>query len=386
MKEEQKIDGKFGVRIKYITNVRIPTGRAHGYAIMKMCSEFAKAGVDVEMFVPSKGNNENKKDPFEFYGLERNFKINKVKSFDLLGRTLKFGRLFYWLDIVSFLLALKFKLRFDSGDIIYTRDFLISLFLPKAALVVLELHHIPLNLFLFSRALKNVALLVVLNSYLKEDLIKLGVSPTKIFVSPSGVDLQDFVPNKAQDEAKKQLNLSQYKKIVLYIGQFYPWKGVDTLADSARLLPDKSFIFAGGVEPELSKFIGKYAQTENIIITSFVNRSLVSMYMASADVLVIPNSAKEKISSHYTSPMKLFEYMAAKKPIIASDLPSIREILTENECVFAEPDNPESFAKAIEKVLNDEDLALRIATNAFNKVGEYAWDKKAKNILNQISS
>ena len=119
------------MNIKYITNVRIPTPRAQGFAIMKMCSEFAKLGIQVELFVPSRKNVEHHKDPFDFYKIEENFKIKKIPSFDFLGRTLKFGRIFYWIDIFSFLLSSRLTIKINEGDILYTRDYMTLLFFSK---------------------------------------------------------------------------------------------------------------------------------------------------------------------------------------------------------------------------------------------------------------
>ena len=110
------------------------------------------------------------------------------------------------------------------------------------------------------------------------------------------------------------------------------------------------------------------------------------LYLKSANILVIPNSASSKISSEYTSPLKLFEYMASGCPIVASNLPSLREVLDEKNCVFAKPDNPESFKEAIEKVLNDIEFSSSIAKKALEDVSSYSWEDRAKNILKIISS
>ena len=116
------------MRIKYVTNVRLPTGRAAGYAIMKMCSEFVKAGVETLLFVPKRKNNDNKQDPFEFYNIEKNFEIKRIPSFDFLALTENFGRLFYWLDTISFLIMSKITVAFSPLDVLYTRDFRTVLF------------------------------------------------------------------------------------------------------------------------------------------------------------------------------------------------------------------------------------------------------------------
>jgi len=372
------------MRIKYITNVRLPTSRAQGYAIMKMCSEFAKAGAETELFVPARGNTRNKKDPFEYYGIEKNFEIKKISSFDFLGMTQRFGKIFYWLDILSFLAITKFKVKLEAGDALYTRDFMAILFFSKQKRAILEIHDIPKSKLFFAQALKKAKLFVVLNSYLKEELVSLGVSPDKIIISPSGVEPQDFEVSQSQADVRREVGLPQDKKIILYTGQFYPWKGGTNLAETAKLVPEENFVFVGGAEPEYSRFKKKYQNISNIIINPFQTRAKVALYMKASDILVIPNSGKEKISSHYTSPLKLFEYMAAQKPIIVSDLPSIRDIVNEEDAVFAKPDSPQSFAEAIEKILGDVGLARKISLNVYEKVKRYSWQERAKKIMEKI--
>ena len=374
------------MRIKYITNVRLPTSRAYGYAIMKMCSEFAKAGALVNLFVPERKNNENKQDPFDVYGLEKNFKINKVKGFDFLGKTSKFGKFFYWIDILSFLLMSKSQVALAFGDVLYTRDFITTLFFSKKYFMVLELHDISSASFVFRMALKRAKMFVVLNNNLKSDLVSMDVSPDRIFVSPSGVDINDFVVNESRTDLRVKLDLPQKDKIVLYTGQFYKWKGVDILAEAARILPDITFVFVGGAEPEYSLFRAKYKNLKNVIVREFQDRKVVVSYLFVSDVLVIPNSGISKISSRYTSPLKLFEYMTTRVPIVASDLSSLREILTEKECVFAKPDSPEDFARAIQEVFAQPKLVEELSLNAYVKVQQFTWDKRAKNILEVIQS
>src|SRR4051812_31586909 len=97
------------MHIKYVTNVRIPTSRAQGFAVMKMCEEFANLDVNVELIVPNRRNNESEENPFRYYGIKENFSITKVKSTDLLGPYEAFGKLFYWIDMFSFLLSLRFR-------------------------------------------------------------------------------------------------------------------------------------------------------------------------------------------------------------------------------------------------------------------------------------
>ena len=170
------------MKIKYITNVRLPTSRAAGYAIMKMCSEFAKAGVNTELYVPKKENNDNKQDPFDFYKIEKNFQINRIPGLDLLALTEKFGRIFYWIDIIFFLALSKLLIKVGKDDILYTRDYLVALLFSRQN-VFLELHDIPRAKSLFKLSIKKAKKIFVLNNNLKNELINLDIAENKIFIS-----------------------------------------------------------------------------------------------------------------------------------------------------------------------------------------------------------
>lgn len=374
------------MHIKYITNVRIPTPRAQGYAIMKMCSEFAKNFAEVQLFVPERESSELKGDPFQFYNINKNFEIRKVPSFDFLGKTLRFGKLFYWVDMLSFFIMSRFTIDLGKDDLLYTRDFFTALFFSKSSNMILELHDIPKSKFLFKLAIKKFRLFFVLNNNLKQELVIMGVEESIIFISPSGVEISEFNINMDKEVAREKMGLPQDKNIIMYTGHLYGWKGADTLAEAAISMPETLFIFVGGVEPEFSKFIKKYKNYSNIVARPFVERHIIPIYLQSADVLVLPNSGKEKISARYTSPLKLLEYMASNRPIVASKLSSILEVVSDRECIFAEADNPISFSSSIRKVLDDSVLAKDISKNALNKVEQFSWGNRVKNILSIINN
>lgn len=362
----------------------MPTTRAQGYAIMKMCEEFSMAGADIELIVPNRRSNEETSDPFKYYGIKNKFPIKKLWSFDLLGPYEAFGKLFYWIDMLSFLFSVKINTRKFDG-VFYTRDYLVALVLPKNNNICLEVHDIPKSKFIFSRILKKIKHYIVLNNYIKNELIALGVKGSEIITSPSGVDLSFFDLPVSKLEAREKISLPLDKKIITYTGHFYGWKGVDTLAEVAKKMPDNIFLFIGGVEPDLSRFRSKYASMTNILVKPFIDRKLIPIFLKASDVLVLPNSSVEKISNNYTSPLKMFEYMASNVPIVASDLPSIKEVLNDRNCVFAKTDNPDSFKDAINMLLRDSLFSKSISNNAFVAAKKYNWQNRAKIILNLIN-
>lgn len=370
------------MKIIFLANIRLPTSRAHGYAIMKMCSEFSRQGTEVKLVVPDRSDNEGlSSDPFVFYGLSSNFVIDKIWNPDLLGRTTSLNPLFYWVDLLSFVAGVILKRKISKKDVIYTRDYLLLLFLGKNKKGTLELHDIPKSKLLFKLALKKTRLIFVLNENIKNVLINLGVAVTKIHISPSAVDLEKFDIMMDQASARKEVGLPLDKKIVMYTGHLYEWKGITNLLEVAKLEPEILFVFLGGVEPEFSKLRFENKDDKNILLLPFAERKVVPIYLKAADVLVIPNSRKEEISAKFTSPLKLFEYMAAKRPIVASDLPSIRQILNEESAVFAEADSTESLRRVIMKVLSDNKLAENVSTRAFALVKDFTWERRVEDII-----
>ncbi len=374
------------MNITYITNVRIPTSRAAGYAVMKMCEGFSSVGAKVTLYVPNRSDSDKIGDPFGFYKVQNIFKIEKVPGTDFLGKSLSFGKLFYWIDICTFLLSLMLKRKSMKDDVVYTRDFLVPLVFSKNSFICLEVHDIPKNKFIFRFIIKKPKMFFVLNKYIKKSLVELGVDEAKIHVVPSGVDIGAFSSDVDKMDARSNLALPLDKNIVVYTGHFYKWKGVNTLLEVAKKMNDVIFVFVGGVEPEFSKFRMEADGKDNIVVVPYTDRSIVAMYLKASDVLVVPNSKFTKISSEYTSPLKLLEYMASGRPVVASDLPSLREVLDETNSVFATPDDPVSFELAIRKVLSDKILAESISNKAKIDVLPYDWSNRSKKIQDLIKA
>ena len=100
-----------------------------------------------------------------------------------------------------------------------------------------------------------------------------------------------------------------------------------------------------------------------------------------SDISVLPNSWKYKISTDYTSPLKLFEYMAAWKVIIASNLPSINDVLSWDDCVFFEADEPTDLKDKMSSILENRIDIEKIKINCIHKVKKYTWSKRCEKII-----
>lgn len=358
--------------------------RAHGIQVMKMAEALAKQGIEVELLIPRRlfeiGDN-----PFQFHQVSKIFQIRKIFNLDTLQ--LPFGKIGALITTITFLLAVKFYLLFKKYDIVYTRESLAGLFFRN---FILEIHHLPERKgWLYKFILKKANFIVVITNFLKKGLTDIGISEKKILVLPDSVDLKEFDKDISKEEARKKLDLPMGKKIVVYTGSFYiyDWKGVDVLLEAAKRLSDEYLFVCVGAhnEGEIDQIKKRYA-ISNVLIKPFIPHQLVFWYLKAADALVLPNKSGNKISELHTSPLKLFEYMASKRPIISSDLPSLREILTDNEALFFEAGNPSDLAKAIEKIAVNSGLASQLSYNAYKKVQEYTWDKRAEDIIHYVSN
>lgn len=367
------------MKIIYIANLRLPTEKAHGIQIMKMCQAFAYFA-EVELVVP-KRLNPIKTGAFEYYGLAQNFNIKRLSCLDFIIFDKYIGHFGLWIESLTFFFSVFWYILFKKIDILYTRD---KFFLPLALIrknIIFEAHTLPRNYFLYSLFFRKLSGVAVITQKLKDLLAEKGAPSDKVLVAPDGVDLVEFDIKETKDECRTKLNLPANQRIVLYTGHLYDWKGTRALAEASRFLPgDSEIYFVGGTVEDIKKFRAQNTKYR-IQIVGHRPHQEIPYWLKAADVLVLPNSAKEDISRLWTSPMKMFEYMASGRPIVASNLPSLSEILNASNAVLVEPDNPEKLAQGIRKILDDSQLAQRISEKALKDVQNYSWQERAEKIL-----
>ena len=383
------------MRIFYITNARLPTEKAHGLATVKLSAAFVEEGAAVTIFAPWR-LNPLREDPYAYYGVARNFRICYLPSLDFLW--LPFGKQFFFLVGLlsfSFVAALWLLLRYGMrgglrDTIIFSHDhvplFFASFFAPR---IFYDAHHYPEHTPLYTRVLRKAVGIGVQTKWKVAALERdFGVPASKIVYWPNGTDIERFDISLSQREARERLGLAQDGKIALYTGQLFPWKGVKTLIEAAGALSKSAVVYiVGGANSEIAELKTKNLKliTEGRLAFSGQRPwAEVPLWLKAADVLVLPNTGRMKVSRHYTSPMKLFEYMASGRPIVASDIPSIREIVDETMVFFATPDDPRSFADAIQAALSHTDEARRRAERARRQVQQYTWKARARKILNKM--
>ena len=394
------------MKLIYLTNSRLPGEKAHAIQIMKTCAALA-ADVDIQIVHPRRVNRpwlQSVVDLQKYYNLPRDVQRRLVGSLDLFsivpklpfGKTLAY-KIVFAIQTITYHIALLPLLLTSSADVYYTRDSLTAsllVLLGKVSIstVIYEAHRFPssrLGLELSRWLVNKLDGIVVLTNFLATRYLELGIPEKRISVVPDAVDLQDFgVFSKSA--ARQHLGIDESIFVVMYVGHMYHWKGVDTLVEAATRLSDNEQIWLiGGTPEELPRIeqLAKQLELTNIHLAGYVPYEHISTYMAAADVLVIPNSGDYDISRFYTSPIKLFEYMAAKRPIVASNLPSLREIIVHDEtALLVQPDNPISLAIAIQRLQSDSHLSSRLVDNATVLVSKHTWSGRSQRILEFIDS
>ena len=371
------------MRIAYVANVRLPTEKAHGLQIMEMCRAFALSGHEVRLIVP-KRRNPLKASPWEFYGIAPRFEIVEARMLDFIALDRLLGRLALWLNLLQFRFSAVRAVRAFQPDLVYARDPWFSGLAPEARYVY-EAHDFPSRVGLLHRVLwKRAARIVTVTDGLRRAFVEAGVPAEKIVVAHDGVDAAKFSIAKSKSEARRELGLPEEGFIAVYTGHLYPYKGADDLLEACAQLHEASrVVFVGGRPDDLARLKARAAELgiKNAIFAGQVPHARVPLYLRAADAAVLPTRAADRHASEFLSPLKLFEYLAAGKAIVATGLPSVREVLDERSAVFVPPSDPEALAKALDdladvpaRVAGLEGESLRLAT-------EHSWTRRAERVL-----
>lgn len=365
----------------YVFHGRLPDPRAAAiFAVQEIRSLAAR--ISVTMVVP-KRNTTNLEEARKQYRLPEQIELVSLPVIEFTHVPI-LKRFAFEFSLISFSYRLAKYLRNSSAEWIITTDHLPALVAKWCGKkVLIEIHDFPSTWNPIWRLLLARADIVLSTNTWKANELnsRFKVPRGRIFVERNGVDLEHFAPCD-KSEARSKLGLPLDVAIALYAGSLYSWKGAETLIDAAKFMPDIMVYVVGGT-PEDQERLGKQS-SNNVHFVPRVAHDEIQIWLSSADVLVLPNTAEEVISQYYTSPMKLFEYMASERPIVASDLPSIREILSEDSGFFFKPDSPESVANAIMNVISERKVSMSRASRARELVCEYSWEKRAERILGKI--
>jgi glycosyltransferase involved in cell wall biosynthesis len=162
---------------------------------------------------------------------------------------------------------------------------------------------------------------------------------------------------------------------------------MELFVDLAKKKPAIHFIWAGGQPQDVEIWRAKTKDIPNVTFAGFVPNAQLPIYQAAADFLLMPYARKigtsgaNGNSAQISSPMKMFEYMASGRAILASDLPVFHEVLNENNAVFCPPEKLVSWEGALQALADNPERRAVLAQQARADAQAYSWTERAKRIL-----
>lgn len=377
-----------------VANTRFPSRRAQGLQVAQVSAAFARAGTPTPLLVADRRSHVELPpgtDAFAWYGVPPGPRpsIERIACVDWIERV---PRVLQYVparlqELTFARNAARHVLAHAPDAFVLSREVECALRLVRAghARTFLEIHRVPggrTRRRWLLEAARGCRGIVAISGGVGEDLVALGVAADTIAVEHDGFEAARFATLPARAEARRQLGLPAGPQIVVYTGGLLAWKGVDVLIDAARALPEAYFVVAGGLEADVARLRARAGGLSNVRVDGFQAPDRVALYLAAGDVGVVPNRAQPAISSRYTSPLKVFESMAAGLPLVASDLPSLREILRPDvDAVFVAPDDPGALERGLARILSDEPLRARLAANLRARAPDHTWDAGARRIL-----
>ena len=366
------------MRLIYLSDSTVPSDKANSVHVMKMCAAFAELGVATTLLAKRGASCD---DVSKYYGVSDNFLLQRYWVPE--G---KLGTVWYNLRCTLYLLREK------RGTLIYGRSILtvyIALLLGFKN-VYLELHQPAMSavrtkllkrIFTHRHLRRVIFITHALQSHYQETY---DLEEQKTLVLPDAAD-----PIKTDSSSPSPFpNVERLQ--VTYVGQLYRGKAMEILIPVAALVPNIQFNIVGGNDEMIAHWKGS-VESENIVFHGHVAHGELTHYYAHSDVLIAPYSKNvapagsgEDIAQ-WMSPLKIFEYMSARKAIVASDLPVLQEVLIHNtNALLCNPDDIDSWIYAIKK-LEDKNERKRLAKNAHNNfIQKYTWKKRAERVLGMI--
>jgi len=372
------------MKIAVIAASQVPSGTANSIQVMKVCQSLAQTGHQVCLWLPG-----SKSTPWpelaEHYGLATPFEVRWLPAWRSLHRY----------DFAFFALL---RARAWGARAVYTWVLQAALLaLWQGQPLLLELHDRPsgkVGPWLYRQVARHKGkkrLLFITRALQRALEREQGVTfdRSTAVIAPDGVDLERYTGLPSPDAARRQLGLDQ-GLTAGYTGHLYPGRGVDQLVALAKRFPQVNFLWVGGrpADVEYWRVQINMLGLGNVRLTGFLPNQQIPLYQAAADILLMPyeeviTGSSGGNTAEVCSPMKMFEYMAAGRAILCSDLLVLREVLSEANAVLCPPppSGEAAWGAAFDRLISNDALRLRLGNQARRDVEQYAWTERAARTL-----
>lgn len=324
------------------------------------------------------------KDGIEFISYPRRAKLNLI-----FKNCLRLSKLAQWSDIIHFQkcfhyasLPSLFSSWYLNKPIHYDWDDWEEMIYYESANPPLKL--VGLFLRILERTIPSIVDTISVSSRrLRTLCMELNINPDVIFHIPVGADLEKFNPSVSGERVRRFYNISN--PLILYLGQLHGGQYVRLFIKSAKIILDKGIkadfmiVGDGGKVIELKNLTKRLGLEKKIIFTGAVEHELVPEYIAASDIAVACFEDNEVTKCK--SPLKIMEYLASGKPIVASRVGEVEKMVADAGSLV-EPGMAEPLADAIIALLFDKELCVRLATKARQRAEKiYNWKTSAETLL-----
>jgi glycosyltransferase involved in cell wall biosynthesis len=365
------------MHIAFVSTIRFPTEKAHGYQIARVCDALHRQGHTVTLYVPYRKNHITT--PWHsYYDIRKSFDVVTLTCPDFTTGRPFFDRIAFVISQLCVAFWMCFKMC-DAHTVFITRDTFLAFTLSWRRPTFFNAHKGTFSRR--TRILLSRVRGVICNS--EGTRASFGTwSEKPSVVVHNAADRNPYL-NADVSSLRKELNLPENICIALYSGHLYGWKGVDTMLRAAREARDQSeilWVIVGGLADQVVEYKRKYHDVPAIIFLGHKLPHEIPQYLRAADILIIPNSATTQESSHETSPLKLFEYMNAGRPIIASHIPSLTRILGDVG-VYVTPGDAIALRDAVLDLSHLSATKRDALSHALIARGSYyTWDAHARTL------
>ena len=378
------------MRICYIASANIPSRSANSIHVMKMSEAYAALGHDVTLMVPRWKNSESGVDNvYAFYGVEKTFRMRHVRAPYWPRYSLPYFSI--WLPS----LALR-----THPDLIHTRSVASAWGLTNLlrSRVLFETHKPwsepgrQRDMFVQVVRSRRLEGLVVITQAL-ERFMHERPRCAPVIVAPDGVDSATVDFTLEKQTARDRIGLPELtQSVAVYTGHLFAGRGIELIIELARKTPAYHFLVVGGKQEDVAHYRSVADDVSNMRFVGFVPPRDVRVYLQAADVLLMPYADRVMTtggieSGRYASPMKMFEYMAAGRPIVASTLPVLQEVLRDGEnAKLISYDRPDQWHQSLMELRYSPSYADALGAQSREDVRKYTWARRAAGILEQIQT
>jgi len=365
--------------LSYFHDGEIGTNRASTIQVLKNCNAFQQIGFSVTLYTP----------------LMKDLDIKQARSLYDIDNRIQIVQTIYS-GIAKFILNTLFMLGYfiikrDKSQIVYTRNFYFAFLIGLTQrVVVFECHQ-----YKFEPAFHTYLQWIILKMMTgRHNFLLVVISETlKLILNQNGIHMPMLVCHDGYDDKSDQsdtpdmfssLDRSRYDAVAMYAGSLTYNKGLDHIDYLVRMNRNVLFYIIGNTtsfcDPDM---VTRLQQHANVILSGLIEHSRVSAYLKHADILLLlPTSAG--VYNSVTSPLKLFEYMHAGKAILATDGPSLQEIIQDGHNGLLASDDNDAINDRFRLLVSKPELRENLGRNAKQGVWKYSWKQRATRIMDYL--